>query len=78
MAVLHAKGKLPLNQDFVHEGILDTTFTGRLIGVKDVGKYRGVIPTITGRAWITGLAQYVVDSEDPFPDGYTVGDIWSN
>lgn len=78
MAVLNAKGKLPLHQDFVHEGILDTTFTGRLIGVKDVGQYRGVVPTITGRAWITGLAQYVVDSEDPFPEGYIVGDIWPN
>jgi proline racemase len=78
MAVLNAKGQLPLHQDFVHEGILDTTFTGRLIGAKDVGNYRGVIPTITGRAWITGLAQYVVDSEDPFPEGYMVGDIWPN
>jgi proline racemase len=76
MAVLHAKGKLALNREFVHEGILGTTFTGKLIGTRPVGAYQGVIPTITGRAWITGIAQYVVDSEDPFPDGFTVGDIW--
>lgn len=76
MATLHAKGKLPLNQDFVHEGILGTTFTGRLIRETKVGNYPAVVPTISGRAWITGFAEYVLDSEDPFPEGFTVGDIW--
>jgi proline racemase len=76
MATLHAKGKLPLGQDFVHEGILGTTFTGRLIEETRVGPYAAVVPTLSGQAWITGFAQYVVDPEDPFPDGFTVGDIW--
>jgi proline racemase len=35
-----------------------------------------VVPTITGTAWITGFASYVLDPEDPFPAGYTLGDIW--
>ncbi len=77
MAVLHAKGKLPLHQDFVHAGILGTTFTGRLIEETRVGNYAAVIPTLSGAAWITGFAQYVVDPEDPFPTGFTVGDLWS-
>jgi proline racemase len=76
MAALHAKGQLALEQDFVHEGILGTTFTGRLIEETRVGPYRAVVPTLSGRAWITGFAQYVVDPEDPFPEGFTVGDIW--
>ncbi len=76
MAVLHAKGQLPLHQDFVHEGILGTTFTGRLIEETKVGQYAAVVPTLSGQAWITGFAQYVVDPEDPFPEGFTVGDIW--
>jgi proline racemase len=78
MAVLHAKGQLTLNRDFVHEGILGTTFTGRLIREAKVGPYRAVAPTISGRAWITGYAQYVLDPEDPFPQGFTVGDIWGS
>ncbi len=77
MAALHAKGRLGLNQDFRHEGILGTVFTGRLIRETTVGDYRAVVPTITGTAWITGFAQYVLDPEDPFPEGYTVGDLWS-
>jgi len=76
MAVMHAKNELALNQDFKHESILGTTFTGRLLRETTVGEYRAVVPTITGSAWITGFAQYVVDPDDPFPNGYTVGDIW--
>lgn len=76
MAVLHAKGELPLKQDFRHEGILGTVFTGRLIGETRVGPYPGVIPTLSGQAWITGFSNYVVDPSDPFPCGFTVGDIW--
>jgi proline racemase len=76
MAVLHAKGTLGLNEDFPHEGILGTIFTGRLLRETKVGDYPAVVPTISGTAWITGFSQFVVDPEDPFPDGYTLGDIW--
>lgn len=76
MAALHARGKLPLGQDFVHEGILGTTFTGRLLRPTRVGPYAAVVPTISGQAWITGIAQYVLDPSDPFPEGYMVGDLW--
>jgi proline racemase len=76
MSALHAKGELPLGQDFVHEGILGTTFTGRLVRETRIGPYNAVVPTLSGRAWITGFANYVVDPDDPFPQGFTVGDIW--
>ena len=76
MAVLHAKGELGLNEDFHHEGILGTIFTGRLLDTTRVGEYEAVLPTISGQAWITGFAQYVVDPDDPFPEGFRVGDIW--
>jgi len=76
MAVLYAKGELALHEDFRHEGILGTIFTGRLIRETRVGDLPAVVPTITGQAWITGYANYVVDATDPFPDGFTVGDIW--
>jgi proline racemase len=76
MAALHAKGQLAQGQDFVHEGILGTTFTGRLIRETQVGPRRAVVPTISGRAWITGFANYVLEEDDPFPTGFTVGDIW--
>jgi proline racemase len=76
MAVLHAKGQLAVGVDFRHEGILGTVFTGRLIEEARVGERAAVVPTITGTAWITGFASYVVDPTDPFPEGYTVGDLW--
>ena len=76
MASLFEKNMLDLDTDFIHEGILGTTFTGRLVRKTKVGNHDAVVPTITGRAWITGFAQYVVDDSDPFPEGFTIGDIW--
>lgn len=76
MATLYAKGELSLNEDFRHEGILGTVFTGRLLEETKVGDYQAVVPTISGQAWITGMSTYVLDPEDPFPEGFTLGDIW--
>jgi proline racemase len=76
MACLHAKGELQLGATFLHEGILGTVFTGRLLEETTVGDRTAVVPTIAGQAWITGFAQYVLDPTDPFPEGYTLGDIW--
>ena len=77
MAALFAKGKLALNESFHHEGILGTIFTGCLIDTCQVGPYEAVVPTIEGQAWITGISQHMIDDSDPFPEGFTVGDIWS-
>jgi len=76
MATLHARGQLPVNEPFRHEGVLGTVFTGTLIEETNVGPYRAVVPQLAGTAWITGFAQYVVDPTDPFPEGFTFGDIW--
>ena len=76
MAVLHATGRLRIGDEFRHEGILGTVFTGRLLEETTIGDRAAVIPEITGSAWITGIADYVVDPSDPFPEGFTVGDIW--
>ncbi|MFF8811255.1 proline racemase family protein [Streptomyces pactum] len=70
MAQLHARGELPLHRDFVNESFIGTRFTGRLIGETQVGGVPAVVPAITGRAWITGTAQYLLDPDDPFPGGF--------
>jgi proline racemase len=77
MATLHARGRLAIHEPFRHEGILGTVFTGRLVEETRIGDRAAVVPEITGQAWITGIADYVVDPTDPFPDGFTVGDIWA-
>jgi proline racemase len=76
MAALYARGELGVGDDFRHEGILGTIFSGRIVRETKVGPHRAVVTTLSGRAWITGIAHYVVDAEDPFPHGFTVGDIW--
>jgi proline racemase len=70
MAQLHARGVLPLDTDFVNESFIGTTFVGRLVEETTVGDRPAVVPTITGRAWVTGTAQYLLDPTDPFPAGF--------
>ncbi|THA62093.1 proline racemase [Streptomyces sp. A0958] len=70
MAQLHARGELPLDRDFVNESFIGTRFTGRLVGETTVGTLPAVVPTVTGRAWITGTAQYFLDPADPFQEGF--------
>lgn len=71
MAELWARGDLALETDFVNESFIGSRFIGRLIGETDpVGGRRAVIPTITGRAWVTGMGQYLLDPSDPFPTGF--------
>ena len=52
--------------------MIDTTFTGRV--VRREGD--AIVPAITGRAWITGFHQLVVDPTDPLADGFTLPDTW--
>ncbi|MFJ3124136.1 proline racemase family protein [Streptomyces sp. NPDC086993] len=70
MAQLHARGELPLDTDFVNESFIGTSFTGRLVRETTVGGLPAVVPTITGRAWITGTAQFFLNPSDPFPEGF--------
>lgn len=72
MAQLHARGELALNTDFVNESFIGTSFTGRLVETTEVAGIPAVIPTITGRAWVTGTAQYMLDPSDPFPQGFVL------
>ena len=80
MAALHARGELPLGTPFHHESIVGTTFVGQLHAHATVGAgagaVRGVVPTLRGQAWITQYSTVVCHPTDPFPEGYTVGDIW--
>ncbi len=78
MAQLHARGELALNADFVNESFIGSTFIGRLVeeveiaGESGGANIKAVVPTITGRAWVTGTAQYMLDPTDPFPAGFVL------
>lgn len=72
MAQLHARGLLEIGQDFVNESFIGSRFIGRIARETTVGDRPGIAPTVTGRAWITGTAQYMLDPTDPFPAGFTI------
>jgi proline racemase len=72
MAQLHARGELAVGEPFVNESVIGTRFTGRLVEETTVAGVPAVVPEITGRAWITGMGQYLLDAEDPFPAGFAL------
>ena len=76
LAVLAAKGRLALGQPFVNESIISTRFTGRIVGETQVGSLPAIVPSVTGRAWITGFHQVVVEADDPLANGFTLSDTW--
>jgi proline racemase len=73
MAQLAARGELSLHEDFEHGSVLGTTFTGRLVEATTVGGFPAVVPTVRGRAWLTGMGHYLLDPDDPFPAGFLLG-----
>jgi proline racemase len=74
MAALATLGELGLHEDYVHESIIGSRFTGRLVGETTIGGRQAFVPTITGRAWVTGLATYLLSPDDPFPAGFLISE----
>lgn len=70
MAVLSEIGLLGEDAPFVHESIVGTTFTGRIVGRKRVGEREAIVPSIEGSAWITGEHAFLIDGDDPLRAGF--------
>ena len=70
LAQLHARGALKTGEPFVNQSVIGTRFTGRVVEETTVGGRPAVVPEITGRAWVTGMGQYLLDPTDPFPAGF--------
>ena len=77
MALFHSKGQMKVGETFTATSIINSTFTGRIAGVTTVGNnVPAIVPEISGRAWITGIHQHMLDPSDPWPEGYRLSDTW--
>lgn len=73
MAQRYFRGEQRLNEPFRHESFLGSCFTGRLIEeIEPAPGLHAVVPTIRGRAWVSGYARWLLEPEDPFPNGFLV------
>ena len=78
MALLHARGAMETGDIFHARSIIGSRLEGRIIRTTRVGSIPAIIPEITGRAWITGIHQHLLDPDDPWPEGYRLGDTWGH
>ncbi len=76
MALLHAQGRMAIGDTLRAQSIIGSTFHGRIAAVAQVGDSPAIIPEITGRGWITGTHQHMLDPSDPWPHGYRLNDTW--
>ena len=76
MALLHARGSMHVGDVLIHESIIGSMFTGRILGETSIAGRPAIMPSITGRAWITGYHQHILDNSDPWPEGYRIADTW--
>ena len=74
MAALHARGELKLGEGFVSESIIGTHFKGQIVGETRVGEFNAILPRVAGQAYLTGMHQFVLDPDDPFPHGFFLTD----
>jgi proline racemase len=72
LAQLHARGGLRVGEPFVNHSVIGTAFTGVVAEETEVAGRPAIVPEITGRAWITGTATYLLDPTDPFPAGFAL------
>lgn len=73
LASLYAKGELGLNEEFVYESITGSLFRGEAVQEVEIGGCKGIIPQITGSAYITGLNEWILDEDDPLEYGFLLG-----
>jgi proline racemase len=76
MAVLHARGLMQAGESFIGRSITGSRFDCSIEAAVELGGRPAIIPTITGRAWITGTQQLMLDPDDPWPQGYRLSDTW--
>lgn len=76
MALLHARGEMRVGDTFTARSIINSEFHGRIAKTTRLADTPAIIPEITGRAWITGTHQHMLDPDDPWPQGYRLSDTW--
>jgi proline racemase len=76
LALMSARNQIAAGQIFTARSIIGSTFTGRIVAETTVGSRAAVVPEISGRGWITGIHQHMLDPDDPWPGGYRLSDTW--
>ena len=76
MAVLAARGRMQVGQTLRARSIIGSQFEGRILSETQVGARPAIVPQISGRGWITGIHQHMLDPDDPWPRGYRLRDTW--
>ena len=76
MAVLHGQGRMGVGDRYRARSIIGSEFECGIDSLASLGETDAIVPTVSGRAWITGTQQLMLDPDDPWPEGYRIADTW--
>ncbi|MHA7876188.1 trans-3-hydroxy-L-proline dehydratase [Roseivivax sp.] len=76
MAVLQARGVMTTGERLTARSVIGSTFSGKILGETTLAGHPAIRPQISGRGWITGMHQHMLDPSDPWPEGYRLSDTW--
>lgn len=73
LATLHHWGEIKVGEEFLYESFIGSIFKGVIKETTKVEDFDAVIPMITGSCYLTGVATYLIDPQDPLKYGFQVG-----
>ncbi|ASM75633.1 trans-3-hydroxy-L-proline dehydratase (plasmid) [Pseudosulfitobacter pseudonitzschiae] len=76
MALLHARGVMKIADRLTARSVIGSTFSGTIVSETTIGGRAAIVPEISGRGWVTGIHQHMLDPSDPWPEGYRLSDTW--
>jgi proline racemase len=76
LAVLHARGEIKVGERMIGRSIIGGEFDCRIEEETEIAGRRAIFPSLSGRVWITGTHQHMLDPADPWPGGYRLSDTW--
>jgi len=72
LAAMHARGQIGLGQERVFSSFIGSRFSGSVASVTTAGPHAAITARVSGRAFYSGKAEFIVEDEDPLADGFLV------
>lgn len=72
LAAMHARGQIGIGQPRSFQSIIGSRFSGSVASLTQSGPHKAITAEVSGRAWYSGKAEFIVEDDDPLADGFLV------
>ena len=72
LAAMHARGQIEVGQERIFESIIGSRFSGSVASVTRTGPHEAITANVSGRAFYSGKAEFLVEDDDPLAGGFLI------